>query len=79
MIAILRTNDFTRDYEIVTVLKNPYSESVELAKVKIEGEEVLTGGILCGFSTITCSVLNTLSPEEQWDWLTSIKSPNLLK
>lgn len=79
MKAILRTNNYNENYKIVDILKNPISETNQLAKVLIDGEIYYTGGILCKITEITLNVLNSLSNKEQWDWLLSIHSPNLYK
>lgn len=70
--AILRTNNFSESYKIVEVLKNPISEQNNLALIKIENEEFMTGGLLCDVNQNTLEVLDKLSNKEQWDWLLSI-------
>lgn len=74
MIAILRTNNYDEGYRIVEVIKNPISKDNQLAHVKYDGKEWMTGGILCEVHPETLRVLNTLSHKEQWDWLKSIKN-----
>jgi hypothetical protein len=72
--AIHRTNNFKENYEIVDVINNPISETNFLAKIRKEnGEEFITGGILCEINPITISILNKLNNEEQWNWLCSIR------
>lgn len=77
MLAILRTNNFNEPFKIVNIIKNPVSEKNSLAMVNIDGEIYMTGGILCEINDITIKVLNDMLPEEQWNWLMSIKCPNL--
>ncbi|MDA3855235.1 MAG: hypothetical protein PF569_03180 [Candidatus Woesearchaeota archaeon] len=77
MYAILRTNDFDEDYKIVEVLRNPISENISLAEVQIIDKVFWTGGILCKITAETLEILERQSPKEQWEWLKSIKYPNL--
>lgn len=78
MKAILRTNDFSEPYRIVEILKNSTSVNNSLIKIKFNDEIYYTGGILCSVNENTIKVLNSLSNKEQWEWLLSIKCPNLL-
>jgi len=78
MEAILRTNDFTEDYRIVEVLKNPISEQNGLALVLIDKEQFMTGGILCEFDWYLKMLLDSLSNEGQWKFLLKIKLPRVL-
>lgn len=77
MLAILRTNDFEEDFVIVDVIKNPISDTNSLAEVRIDNERCYTGGILCEITDQTINILKKLTPKEQWEWLLSIKCPNL--
>jgi hypothetical protein len=77
MLAILRTNNFSEDYKIVEIIKNPISSTNGLAEIGLDGETLWTGGILCSIHDSTLKVLNNMLPEEQWKWLCSIKCPNL--
>ena len=74
MIAVLRTNDFSEGYKIVTVLKNPISEKNQLARVEYGGKEHMTSGILCEAHHTTVETLGKLTHEEQWNWLKSVKN-----
>lgn len=74
MKAILRTNDYSENYQIVEVIKNPIAENNSMAHIIIDGKEMWTGGILCEFNLLTCAVLDKLTPKEQWDWLISVRS-----
>ena len=77
MKAILRTNEFSEDYCIVDIIKNPASNNNSLAYILKDGELFYTGGILCEVNNITLSILDKLTNKEQWLWLLSIKCPNL--
>ena len=74
MKAILRTNDFSENYVIVDVVKNPISATNKLAEVIENGKTVWTGGILCEYSSRTIAVLDSLTESEQWNWLMSIRN-----
>lgn len=78
MKAILRTNDFSENFKIVKVLKNPISEQINLAEVEYEGKVFITGGILCKLDDITFEVLDGLTNEEQWKLLLATKLPILV-
>lgn len=75
MKAILRTNVYDENYRIVDVIKNPFSENNHMALINENGIEYMTGGILVDYNETTIKVLDTLTPEKQWDWLKSIKVP----
>lgn len=77
MYAILKTNDFNENYKIVKILRNPVSDTISLAEVEINNGIFWTGGILCKITSETLGILDRQSPKEQWEWLLSIKSPNL--
>ena len=75
MKAILRTNDFTEDFKVVEVLKNPVNYKINLARVKYEDEIFLTGGFLVPLDGLLLSILSGLSNEEQWNLLLLCKFP----
>ena len=78
MKAILRTNDYTKNYEIVEVVRNPISKENGLAEIiDSEGEIKWTGGILVDVNESTLYMLDLMSNKEQWDWLCSIKAPKV--
>lgn len=77
MKAILRTNRYSDNYKIVNVIKNPISKQNGLALILDENnEQQMTGGILIDYNETTIKFLDTLTHEEQWDWLKSIHTPN---
>lgn len=70
MKAILRTNDYNQNYEIVDIIKNPISDNNGLAHIiDSSGEEKWTGGILIEVDQRTMTVLDNLTNKEQYDWL----------
>lgn len=75
MEAILRTNNYDDNYEIVEVVKNPIAKNNGLAHIiDGNGEEKWTGGILIKKDLTTMKVLDSLSPLEQWEWLRGIRT-----
>lgn len=77
MIAILKTNN-KENYKIVRLIKKRFSEQINLALVSFKEEEFLTGGILCDVNDNLIKVLDSISPEEQWDLLMSAQNPRCL-
>lgn len=73
MEAILRTNNYTEDYKMVTVIKNPIDERNGMAHVIIDEKEYITGGILVEPSETLINILDNMSPKEQWDFLLSVR------
>lgn len=73
--AILRTNDFSKRFIIVNVLKNPVSDKVNLARVQYEEEVFLTGGFLVPLNEVTFDTFRKLSIKEQWEFLVSCNTP----
>jgi hypothetical protein len=62
---------------VVRVIKNPISDKINLAKVSMNDEVFITGGILCEVTDETMKLLSSLTNKQQWDWLISIQSPML--
>lgn len=78
MKAIHRTNNYNEGYNIVEVLKNPISKTNKLAEIRNDDGSInWTGGILCEVHQHTLDVLDTMKPEQQWEWLKSIKAPDV--
>lgn len=75
MKAILRTNDFSENFIIVDVLKNPVSDKVNLARVQYEDEIFLTGGFLISLNEVTFNIFMKLSNMDQWSLLVSCNTP----
>jgi hypothetical protein len=76
MKAILRTNNYDKNFDIVEVIQNPISKTNNLALVRLSnGKEVITGGILIDYNPLTEKILNSMNYKGQWIWLLTIKRP----
>ena len=73
-LAILRTNNYDENFEMVTVIKNPISEKNHLALIeKNDKKQYMTGGILVKYHPTTKVILEKMSFKEQYQWLSSLK------
>jgi len=74
--AIHRTGSPDDELEVVTVLKNPVGKNNGFALIQKENGEIFqTGGILRDYDERTWKFLQTMSNEEQYDWLKIIIHP----